>query len=434
MAVAVSGLMGGGVVRGGDAGAITAFEHVRLIDGTGKPVLEDATVVVKGHAIEAAGQGVAAPAEAQVVDLKGKTIMPALVVAHAHLGLVKGMSSSASNISEENVLRQLELYGRYGVGTITSLGLDHASIFDLRERRDKHDLLVPRILTAGHGFTAVHGGPSAAMGDQIYRPTTTQEAKKDVDDLADMHADLVKIWLDDFGGSTQRIAPEIYQAIIVEAHQRGLRVAAHIYYLADAKAIVKAGVDILAHSVRDMPVDEDLISAMKEHHVFLIPTLDMIDVAFVYADKPAWMKEPFFTNAAEPGVVAFLNGPKYSPQNRDRRVLKTAEQNLKTLYDAGIKVGFGTDTGAAPIRVQGFGEHRELELMVQAGLTPLQGIQCATQTSAEVLGISKTTGTIEAGKEADFIVLDADPSEDILNTRKIDEVWLDGEKLPIKDK
>ncbi|HZZ43921.1 MAG TPA: amidohydrolase family protein [Tepidisphaeraceae bacterium] len=412
-----------------DAQDVTVFQHARLIDGTGAPPRDDTTIVVRGHTIESVGTDIAIPAGATLIDARGKTIMPALVVAHAHLGLVQGTSSSTSHITEANVLHQLYRYANYGIGTITSLGLDHELIFDLRQQRDQHELVCPRILTAGHGFTAPQGGPGASIGDQLYRPATVEEARKDVVELAGKHPDIVKIWLDDFGGSSKRIQPEIYKAIIDEAHKHGLRVAAHIYYLADAKAIVEAGVDILAHSIRDLPVDDELIHKMRDRGVFLIPTLDMIEVSYVYADKPAWMKEPFFTNAAEPGVVAMLESPKYAPQNRDRRVLKLAEQNLKILFDANVKIGFGTDTGAAPIRVQGFGEHRELQLMVEAGLTPMQAIQCATQHSAELLGIWNTVGTLEPGKEADLIVLDADPSVDIHNTERINAVWLDGKKV-----
>jgi imidazolonepropionase-like amidohydrolase len=411
---------------------LVIIEGATIIDGTGKAPHE-ASLMVRGDTIIKTVEGghVRVPAGARVIDVQGKFIMPTLICAHAHLGLIKGPTSASSNFTPENVERHLQHYAQYGVGTVMSLGADHDSIYDIRDKR-RHQLIHGAyVLTAGRGFGVDKCMPPVAMGiDQAYRPATSDEASKDIAELANHHPDIVKLWLDDNNGKCVKMSPEIYKTIIQEAHRHGMRVAAHIFYLEDAKALVGLGVNVLAHSIRDLPVDQELIQSMKRKGVFLIPTLDLDEAAFVFADKPSWMSSEFFTKAVEPGALPQLEAPKYVPKAFERDALALAKRNLKTLFDAGVPIGFGTDSGAKLERVQGFAEHRELQLMVEAGLTPLQAIQCATKNSAELLGISKTTGTLEPGKRANFIVLDADPLTNIANTENISAVYIDGQQVP----
>lgn len=160
----------------------------------------------------------------------------------------------------------------------------------LREKRNKGLIGGPYILTAGHGIGVPNGAPPPFTGiDSVVRPGTIKEALKEVDDMAQHHVDILKIWVDDFGGTLPTMKPEIYKAVIAEAHKRGLRVAAHVWNLADAKALVADGVDVLAHSVRDLPVDDELIASMKSRGVFQIPTLAADESFFVYKDNPPWM-------------------------------------------------------------------------------------------------------------------------------------------------
>lgn len=412
---------------------VIVFNGAKIIDGTGKAPSDEASLVVRGDTIIkiARGASVRVPIGARVIDAHGKFIMPTLVCAHVHLGLAKGPTSASSNFTPENVERQLQHYAQYGVGTVMSLGTDHDSIYEIRDKR-RHQLIHGAyVLTAGRGFGVDKCLPPVAMGmDHTYRPGTSEEAAREMAELANHHPDIVKIWVDDNNGKCSKMSPEIYKTVIREAHRRGMRVAAHIWYLEDAKALVALGVDILAHSIRDLPVDQQLIDSMKRKGVFLVPTLDLDEAAFVFADKPSWMSSEFFTKAVEPGALDQLEAPKYVPKPFEKDAFAVAKKNLKTLFDAGIKIGFGTDSGAKLERIQGFAEHRELQLMVESGLTPLQAIQCATKNSAELLGISKTTGTLATGKRANFIVLDADPSTDISNTEKISAVYIDGHQVP----
>jgi imidazolonepropionase-like amidohydrolase len=213
-------------------------------------------------------------------------------------------------------------------------------------------------------------------------------------------------------------------------------VASHLYHIADAYRLVEAGVDAMAHSIRDAVVDDFLVAEMKKRNITYIPTLSLDEFAYVYEDSPGWLDDPFFRNSLEPGVYEMITSASYkdkiskSPVTpQEKTALDVALKNLLKLYRAGIPVVLGTDAGASPIRAQGFSEHMELELMVKAGLTPLEAIAVATGNGARFLHVDNIRGTLQTGKKADLIVLDKDPLQDIRNTRTISAVWKDGVKV-----
>jgi imidazolonepropionase-like amidohydrolase len=419
------------------AAQMVLLRDVRLIDGTGAPPLEHVSLLLRDGRIEKIGQTMIVPKGVQVQELSGKTVMPGLISAHSHLGLiVDDAESSATGYTRENVTAQLKEFERYGVTTIMSLGLNRDLVYELREEQRKGRLGGATIFTAGRGIGVPGGAPPLpAATDQVYRPATVDEARKDVDDLAAHRADIVKIWVDKLHGAAPEMTPEIYKAVIDEAHQKHVRVAAHEYSLEDAKQLVADGVDVLAHSVRDQVVDDAFIHAMKQHTVWYVPTFTVDESFFVYAERPAFMQSAFFQQAAGPKLMAKFNAPGYAEKvNQDpqtaqhRKDFAVGQQNLKRLFDAGVNVGFGTDSGALPGRIPGFAEHRELELMVQAGLTPMQAITAATGENAKLLH-SLDRGTIVVGKRADLLVLDGDPLIDIRNTQKIFAVYHDGHSV-----
>ncbi len=414
---------------------VTALTHVRVIDGTGHPPLEDATVLIQGDHILAIHPGTGAiPARARVLDLHGDTVMPGLINAHGHLGLVQDGQNSATAYTPENVIAELRQYESYGVTSMLSLGLNRDLLYAIRQQQRQGKLDGATVFTADRGIGVPNAAPPLpAAPDQIYRPATAQEARADVDAMAKRHADIVKIWVDSLGGSKPSMSPEIYRAVIEEAHRHHLRVAAHVYYLADAKSLVNDGVDILAHSVRDKPVDQELVSAIKRRGVWYIPTFTVDESFYIYAEHPGFMQLDFFKDAISPVLLNMLTSDAYSkkvsedPKTAQHKAdFAMDQQNLKTLYDAGVLVGFGTDSGAMPTRIPGFSEHRELEDMVHAGLTPMQAIVCATSNNAALLGIQATRGTLWPGKRADLIVLAANPLDDITNTRSIVTIFHDG--------
>jgi imidazolonepropionase-like amidohydrolase len=200
--------------------------------------------------------------------------------------------------------------------------------------------------------------------------------------------------------------------------------------------------DIIAHSIRDSLVDDAFVQEMKQKKVLYIPTLSLDEFAYIYARRPEWLNEPFFRNSLEPGVYEMINSKGYqdslrnSPAySRNLAAFEMALNNLEKLYRAGILVSLGTDSGAMPLRAQGFSEHLELELMVQAGLAPLEAITVATKNAASLLLIDKKFGTLEKGKIADMLLLTVNPARDIRNTRRIEGVFKAGQlisKGPLK--
>ena len=350
-------------------------------------------------------------------------------------------AASPENYTRANVARQLAQYQAYGVTAVMSLGVNRDVLYQWREEQRRGGLPGADIFTADRGL-GVPGGvpPFSVPGDQVYRPTTSAEARADVREMAARYTDLIKLWLDDNFGTLPKMTPGVYagaideaQAATDEAHQHGLRVAAHLFYLEDAKALVAAGVDVLAHSIRDRLVDEALITQMRARKVAYVPTLALDESQYVYAEHPSWMDEPFFTRAVDPGLLASWLSPDYAsklhsslntPRNRAAHAL--AMKNVKTLHDAGISVAMGTDSGAMPTRIAGFDEHRELQLLVEAGLTPMDALVCGTLHSAEVIGQARERGTLEPGKRADFIVLSDNPLDAIRNTTHIVAVWHGG--------
>jgi imidazolonepropionase-like amidohydrolase len=408
-----------------------------LIDGTGRPAIENSVLVIQGDNILAAGKSgaVPIPKDADLQDVSGKTIMPALINLHGHLGLTtNGVDSVSGNYTEENVRRQLQKYLSYGVATVASFGQDADLIFELRDAQHAGKLGGARFFTAGRGLAEANNRPNPA--EIRYHPKTPDEARGDVREVAAHHPDYVKMWVDDNLGHSPKMQPEIYQAIIDEAHRHHVRAFAHEYYLADAKGLLAAGIDGFAHSVRDQPVDNEFIQAMKARDVFLIPTLVREEVVFIYAQGGKWLNDPFFQAGVDPGVLATLASPAFTDKTRQdpdlakyKAGLEMAKKNLKALHDAGVKIAFGTDSGV-PGRFSGYFEHRELQLMVEAGLTPMQAIVAATSTNAAILKGQREFGTLERGRRADFLVLDASPLQDIRNTEKLSAVWQAGKTVP----
>jgi imidazolonepropionase-like amidohydrolase len=374
----------------------TAYEGARMIVGDGR-VIENATLVVEGTkiALAAPTAAVTVPAGATRVNLAGKTVMPMLIDTHVHL-----------STDRDALVRDLKARAYYGVGAALSLGTDGYELLDVRGQA------IPgaaRFLSAGRGITMQEPGRTTAP----YWITNAAEGRKAVEELAARKVDIVKIWVDTRDGKYKKLSPDIYGAIIDEAHKRGLRVTAHIFDLEDAKGLMRAGVDALAHGVRDRDIDDELVAMFKQRpNLVLTPNLPdrgvKVDLGWLKASVP-------------PNQFALLEAA-----NTDRPVAQAfygiQARNLAKLNTAGVRITLGTDGNRA------WGPHEEMEDMVIAGMTPMQVIVAATRNSAEFLRLADV-GTLEAGKSADFIVLDANPLDDITNTRRISAVVLRGAPL-----
>jgi imidazolonepropionase-like amidohydrolase len=426
--------------------AETVVIGAQIIDGTGRKPIENGAIVFDGNRITAVGSAAQTeiPQGAQVVNAQGKTIIPGLISAHSHLGLCQGaLGPNPAHYNRDNVRHQLEQYEHYGVLSVMALGCNKDLLYGWREEQRRGELGGADIFTADRGFGVNQGAPPfPLLQDQVYRPRTPEEARSEVDETVTRHPDLIKLWVDDLFGTAPKMSPEIYGAIIErahavidEAHKHGYRAAAHIFYLSDAKMVVANGIDMLAHSVRDQLVDDELVKMMKARGVAYIPTLDLDESQYIFAEHPAWMQEAFFTEAVDPALLQRWNSLLYvkeiqaNPNTaKNKAAANIGQRNVKILFDAGVKIAFGTDSGALPTRIPGFAEHRELQLLVQSGISPMDALVCATRTSAEVIGATDR-GTLEAGNVADFIILDGDPLADIRNTTRIEAVYHNGNRV-----
>ena len=434
---------------------IAFFEGGRAILGNGTEPIEDVAIVVEEGIITAIGpvDQVEHPPGTERYDLADHTVLPFLHNLHGHVGYLDGAQMSAAHYTRENVLEDLDRYVYYGVGSVAVRGTDVGDIaFQIREEQRNGALDTARLLTAGRGITRPNGFPTriAALSNVPYQVANEEEAREAVRELAAQDVDFIKVWVDDdrrvtgqvfrFGrltndySTTPKLSPAIYGAVIDEAHQNNIRVVAHVRYLADARNLVSAGIDGLVHSIRDRSVDQALIDAMLENDVFYVPTLTAHQAAFIYADEPEWLREGFIRESVSGAVIGRLSSRgivgsmQGDPNLGDwRREFDNAMENFKSLFDAGVRVGLGTDSGAENI-FPGYFEHREMELMVEAGITPLEAITIATQGSAQILGL-EDTGTLEVGMRGDFIVVPNRPLEDIQETRNIAEIFRGGQRL-----
>ena len=420
---------------------VTILTNATIIDGTGSKPQPNMTVVIENGSIARIVPGKVVVRQGAVqIDMTGKYLMPSIIDCHTHVGNLKGTTTSGDNYTADNVRRQLLKFQDFGIATILSMGTEQPIGVAIRDSSKAGLIPGATLYSAIYGFGVKGAMPPESAGfTHIYRPETPEEATKDVQQLAPLHPDVIKMWVDDFYGQyrqEQIMRPEIYTAIIKEAHAHGIRVAAHLYHLSDAHRLVDAGLDIMAHSIRDAEIDDSLVAEMKRRHIAYIPTLSLDEFAFAYEDDPIWLSDPRFKASLEPGVYDMITSAAYKDKisksavtPQEKMALPIALKNLLTLYRAGVLIALGTDAGASPIRAQGFSEHMEMELMVRAGLTPLEAIRIATLNGARLLGIDTDQGSLEKGKKADFIVLDKDPLTDIHNTLSIDAVWKDGVKV-----
>lgn len=406
------------------------FEGARLIVGDASAPIESSAFLVEGGTIVRVGRKgeLDLPAGGSRVDLSGKTVMPALVSAHMHVGLLDGDDFGPQVYAHDKIVEHLQRYAYYGLGAVFSAGTDVGSVaFDVRKEQPTG---AARLLTAGRGMAAPDGGPGIpSIANTSFPITTAEEGKQRVRELAGMGANAVKIWVDDRLGRVKKLTPDIYGPIIAEAHAKGMMALAHVYYLKDAHELVAAGIDGLMHLVRDEVMDDELIARMKAQNVFAcaniggsrragLTDLPAASLALLSETVPADVVERFRKSMTgkDPKAVATA-----------RETYEKMARSLTKLNAAGVTIVLGGDTGI-PGAWHGWAEQYELETMVAGGMSAAQVIVASTSAPAKILKLDDM-GTVAAGKSADFLVLDANPLEDIANTQRISDVYLRGRAL-----
>jgi imidazolonepropionase-like amidohydrolase len=392
---------------------VTVLTHATVIDGAGAAPQKDVTIVMENGRIRDVGPSskMPVPAGATVVDLTGKFITPGIINAHGHVGA-----------KTEPQLRQ---YALYGVTTTTSMQTDPDEVVQVREAQKRGELRGARISTVKYRF---------APDPEVVTPL---QARAKVDETVAAGADYIKVWVDSGFGTRAKLTPEFCAAVLEQARKHGKLTFGHAYELSDARMLVERGLNVLAHNIRDREVDSDFIAVLKQRNVTLIPTLIRDEFLFVYGEAPAWIDDPFFLKFVPTERLAVLKTKIRDEQakNPQRALFKAGFEmnkiNLKKLSDGGVRIALGTDSGGAADRffIQGYSEHREMELMVQSGLTPMQVIQSFSKGASEALGIEKEFGTLAKGKAADLLVLDKNPLDSITNMRTIQTIYLGGKKF-----
>jgi imidazolonepropionase-like amidohydrolase len=434
------------VTSGASLAETTILKNVTVIDGTGAASMPGSAIVMTDGKIAWVGPvaSLKAPKGAKIRDMSGKFVMPGIIDSHVHVGMMHDVTQDEKYETPENVQADLKIYTAYGVTAVQVLGTDKDFVLDMRNQQRKSRPNMARLFSSGQG-AVMKGGYGGLLG--VTQPISTpEEARKLVDQQAAKGVDFIKLWMDDERKTIPvKMTYEVSAAIIDEAHKHHLRAVAHIFYLDDAKELLREGVDGFGHMVRDQPVDSELLDMMKAKGVWMVSSTLSREMAYSLAIMP-WLQDPFFTRGVTPGTLdalrsparekAVVLGPTRFPGlpyekkvfwDMDRTVFQALE-NYQAMVQAGVNTGMGTDSGPNG-RFPGFNAHEEMQLEVMTGRTPMEAIKSATSDNARWLG-DTSIGSIAAGKWADLVVLEKNPLDDIRNTETIAAVYVAGNSVP----
>lgn len=418
--------------------AATLYTGARLILGDGSEPIDDGAILVRDGLLAYVGPAAEASVDSDVtrVDLTGKTVMPTIVNPHGHIGYLKNGVTDGANFSRDNVLDHLRRLSYYGISVFQSLGTDRDDI-ELSIRNEQRDgtLADPELamlFSATNGLAAPtpgsENGGAFFAPDAIREASSPDEARAVVREIAAKKPDVIKFWVDSRDGSKEKFSPEVYGAIIDEAHAHGLRAIAHIYELDDAKGVVRAGADGTAHMVRNPGPDKELLDLLVSRDVFVFTSMG---IQRGIPEGPAWLDDPSLLETVRPehtaGVRAMMAQIPEAMRPQLAAGYAVLESGLRSYVDAGVRILLSADSGVLHQFI-GFAEHRELESMVDAGMPALAAIAASTLLPAQMLGLDDR-GSLEVGKRADLLILDGDPLEEIANTRKIHAVIIGGTQL-----
>ncbi len=411
----------------------TLFEGARLIVGDESAPIENSAFLVENNRFTRVGKKgeLQAPPGAVRVDLTGKTVMPALVELHSHLGYWNGPANTnlVENFTRENVIDHLQRFAYHGVAAVLSLGTDRRELaYQLRDEfRQSPPPDTALYFTGGQGLSSPNAGPGFPMRPAVYEVTTEEQARQAVQEMVSKQVDrFLKIWHD---ANRAKLPPAIYRAIIDEAHKHNLRVMSHVD-VSGQKELVRAGLDGFAHAVWRDEVDDELIALLKQHPKVFTLTTFWGARNQMYGARPEWLDDPLMRETFTAMEIKKLENPKVAPDAPQKWAEGPVPRNVMRIKAAGVRIGIGGDIGGISGGGGYFGwsSHMEMAALVKSGLTPAEAITIATRNSAEIFGLD-LLGTVAAGKSADFIVLNANPLDDIANTRRIAKVYLRGKEV-----
>lgn len=400
-----------------DSDNLTIFTNGAIWDGVSDSLLVDHAVIVENGKIRnvMAVNDPAFPSRGEIIDLEGGFLIPGLINAHGHVGVAMGLVADASAHTGDNVVYQLRLYARYGITSVASMGDEPIHAFLVRDQIDSAQIPMARFTLAG----------------RVLYAESPEGAEAEVSELMALNPDWTKLRVDDALGRREKMSEETYRALISASHAVGVPIAAHIVTLEDAKGVLRAGADLLGHSVRDQAVDQELIDLMLENEICMTPTLTRELSTFIYSERPDFFDDPFFLQGVDEVVLRELQLPAVQNYFRSeeaeffRNALPLAIENMMTLHHAGVTIAMGTDSGP-PARFQGYFEHLEMEMMQEAGMSPAEILISATRDAARCVGMDSDRGTLDPGKLADFIILRENPFNDIRHLRSLTGVYIGG--------
>jgi imidazolonepropionase-like amidohydrolase len=418
----------------GTAGPAVIYEGARLIVGPAATApIDDGALVVQNGMITAIGRkgAVTAPAGAARIDLTGKTVIPALIDAHAHFGYsaITTEGAHAENYTPQNLYDHFQREAFYGVGTVNDGGTAVVPMslqFQADQKAGKYPGAARYVFNPG--VVPPDGGPDEFLREATrpihanYEVTTAIEARKAVQDIAAKNILHLKLWVGDRNGTYPAMPREVYEAIIEDAHKRNIKVHAHAMIARDQKDILRAGADLIVHILTTTKIDDE-------------------EIALITEKKPWWAAtevqgyrrnncDPFNTLHLPEKTVAAMckaNAAPANPANVSTRE-EMIKNNFPAMRAAGARIIIGTDSGIRNVTGLGNSVHSSLAAFVMLGMTPAQAIEAGTALAAEALDL-KDVGRLATGTHADFVVLDANPLDDITNTRRISAVYLAGAKV-----
>lgn len=414
--------------------------NATVIDGTGAPPRSGVDVWIEGSQIREIGPALREPPGAQRIDGTGRYLVPGLIDTHAHLDFPIVFQLTPDE--REEVVRHTPTAFLYnGVTTVLNLSAQADWIWERRAEQRAGQLLSPRIFAMGRSF-APAGGWGSRHGGAL---STPEEARAQARDYIAKGTDGFKIVLEGgLGGSNvyARMPDEMLQAIVEEATRANVPLYVHAINLDDFRRAASIGPRAIVHGLEDpLPDGDPLLHELVARRIYVVPTISLFESFNSLDGKPSAFDDPVLRGTLPSFLWERMRRPEFMAVEKQRfsevarmdvyrwaeRALPIFKENTLKMHRAGVQVAVGTDGGGTVgYNFQGYNVPREMELLVESGLTPMEALVAATRVGAEVIGVQDQLGTLVPGKLADLLILAGNPLQDIRNVRQIEMVIQDG--------